>query len=172
MEETVILFLNKNDVNFKLKNGVLFFKENPFSGTVNEFYEDKKIKSISAYHQGKRHGKYFGWYQNKQKWFERFYQDGIKKGVHKGWFKDGQKMFDYQLNKNGVYNGSVKDWYFNGQLEKHFNFVDGKEVGSQKMWTINGKIRSNFYTVNNERHGLIGLKKCASVVDHKTENRQ
>ncbi|WP_282072950.1 hypothetical protein [Polaribacter atrinae] len=77
-------------------------------------------------------------------------------------------MFEYHISDKGVYDGSVKDWHYNGQLAKHFNFVDGKETGSQKMWNANGKIRANFYTVNGDRHGLIGLKNCVSVL--KIEN--
>ena len=40
--------------------------------------------------------------------------------------------------------------------------MEGKERGSQKMWDLDGKITANFYTVENERHGLIGLKNCIS----------
>ena len=77
-------------------------------------------------------------------------------------------MFEYHFNKIGLYDGSVKDWYESGTLSKHFNFVYGVEEGSQKMWNFSGKITANFYTVNSDRHGLIGLKKCVSVT-HKNE---
>lgn len=160
---------NKNNPNFKLKNGVLWFDDKPYSGTVNEFYVDGNLKSSSEYYQGKREGKFFGFYPNKKKWFERYYAKGIKIKTHKGWFQNEQQMFEYQLNNKGVYNGFVKDWYANGQLAKHFNFADGKEFGSQKMWQPSGKIKANFFTVNGDRHGLIGLKKCVSVVNTKNE---
>ena len=32
------------------------------------------------------------------------------------------------------------------------------------MWKVNGKIRANFFTIKGERHGLIGLKNCVSVI--------
>lgn len=160
---------NKSDTRFKLKNGVLFFEDAPYSGTVNSFYEDGSLKSLSTYYQGKREGQYFGFYPNEQKWFERYYSKGLKTKMHKGWFRNGQQMFEYQFNNNGVYNGFIKDWHANGQLAKHFNFVDGKESGSQKMWKIDGKIRANFFTVKGERHGLIGLKNCVSVVKSEIE---
>ncbi|MCL7753464.1 hypothetical protein [Polaribacter sp. Z022] len=156
---------NKNDVNFSLKNGILFYENKVYSGVINDFYDNGNIKSTSQYFEGKREGKYFGWYLNKNKSFQRFYKNGIKTGTHLGWFKDGSKMFEYQLNNKGVYHGYVKDWHQNGQIAKHFNFIDGKENGSQKMWQLNGKIRANFYTINNERHGLIGLKNCVSVIN-------
>ena len=71
-------------------------------------------------------------------------------------------MFLYHFNNKGRYHGAVKDWHSNGILGKHFNFMEGKERGSQKMWDLDGKITANFYTVENERHGLIGLKNCIS----------
>lgn len=160
---------NKNNPDFKLKNGVLFFVDKPYSGTVNEFYTDGNLKSTSTYCQGKREGKYFGFYPDKKKWFERYYTKGIKIKTHKGWFPNEQQMFEYQFNNKGVYNGFVKDWHSNGQLAKHFNFDNGKESGSQKMWKPTGKIRANFYTIHGDRHGLIGLKNCVSVVNTEIE---
>ena len=161
---------NKGDAKFKLTNGVLFFDKIPFSGTVNDFYIDGKLKSTSEYYLGKRHHKYFGFYRNGNKWFERFYVNGLKSDEHKGWFENGQQMFHYQFNNKGLYDGFVKDWHLNGTQAKHFNFMKGKESGPQKMWFLNGKIRANFHTINGERHGLIGLKKCISVLSKKNIN--
>ncbi len=161
---------NSNDENFVLKNGILYHIEKPYSGIVKELYSNKKTKTVSEYYNGKREGIFLGYYNNGNKWFERFYSKGIKIGTHKGWFENGQLMFEYQLNNKGMYNGSVKDWHFNGQLAKHFNFKNGKEFGSQKMWKLSGKIRANFYTVNGERHGLIGLKNCVTVATKEKDN--
>ena len=80
---------NKNDVNFSLKNGILFYENKVYSGVINDFYDNGNIKSTSQYFEGKREGKYFGWYLNKNKSFQRFYKNGIKTGTHLGWFKDG-----------------------------------------------------------------------------------
>jgi antitoxin component YwqK of YwqJK toxin-antitoxin module len=155
-------------VEFELINGVLFFKEKAYSGIVNEFYSSKNIKTKSEYYKGKRHGFYKGWYMNGNKWFQRFYTKGLKSNIHRGWYLNGNQMFEYQFNKNGLYDGSVKDWHEKGILGKHFNFVNGIQEGSQKMWDLSGKISANFYAVNRDRHGLIGLKKCVSVI-HKDE---
>ncbi len=156
--------IDKSKVDLKLNNGILYFRNTPYSGIVNEFYVDGNIKSKSEYYQGKRQGFFKGWYKDGMQWFKRSYVKGLKSGTHKGWHKNGKQMFEYHFNDKGVYHGSVKDWHFNGILAKHFNFVLGKESGSQKMWDLKGKIRANFFTVNAERHGLIGLKKCVSVL--------
>ena len=154
---------NKKDAHFKLKNGVLFFKEKKYSGIVNEFYPKGEIKSMSQYYEGQREGMFFGWYSDGTHWFERFYKKGLKSSTHKGWYNNGNQMFLYHFNNKGRYHGAVKDWHPNGILGKHFNFMEGKERGSQKMWDLDGKIKANFYTVENERHGLIGLKNCISI---------
>jgi len=160
---------SRDDAGFKVMNGILFLDEHPYSGIVNEFYPNGNLKSKSENYQGKRHGYYFGWYPSGNRWFERFYTSGIKTGVHLGWFENKQQLFQYQFNNNGMYNGAVKDWHKNGVLAKHFNFKEGKEAGSQRMWEVDGKIRANFYTVNGERHGLIGLKNCGSVITNENE---
>lgn len=159
---------DRKAVEFKLINGVLRFKGKAYSGVVNEFYVGGSLKTASEYDQGKRQGFYRGWYANGKKWFERFYTKGLKSQVHRGWYANGNQMFEYHFNSNGRYDGSVKEWHTDGTLAQHFNFVDGVENGHQRMWNLSGKITANFFTVNNDRHGLIGLKKCVSVV-HKNE---
>ncbi|MDA9339433.1 hypothetical protein N9Q68_00520 [Polaribacter sp.] len=159
---------DKSAVEFELINGVLFFKEKTYSGIANEFYSSGKLKTKSEYYQGKRYGTYKGWYESGNKWFERFYTNGLKSQIHRGWYLNGNQMFEYYFNTKGLYHGSVKDWHENEIVAKHFNFVDGVEDGSQKMWDLSGKITANFYTVNRDRHGLIGLKKCVSIL-HKNE---
>lgn len=169
VEESVIsiptIEKNRNDVNFELKNGVLFYEEKPYLGIVNLYYDSNKLKSSSQYYNGRKEGFYNGFYENGTIWFKRYYAKGQKVNTHKGWYENGQKLFEYQFNDEGEYNGFVKEWYSNGQLRKHFNFKNGKEKGTQKMWQSSGKIKANFYTVNGNRHGLIGLKNCISVLD-------
>lgn len=154
---------NRNNIGFKLKNGVLYFFQKPYSGIVEEYYPKEKLKSRANYYQGKRQGVFNGWYMNGGRWFNRFYTNGLKTGVHRGWFDNGKQMFEYHFNMEGVYDGKVTEWYKNGTLLKEFHYKDGKEDGSQKMWQLNGKIKANFVTKEGERFGLIGLKKCYTV---------
>lgn len=155
---------NINDANFKLDNGVQLFNGIPYSGIIIEFYKDGVLKSKSQYFEGRREGFYNGWYFSGNIKFERTYSNGLKTSIHKGWYDTKAQKFEYYFNNVGAYNGSVKEWYSNGTLAKHFNFEKGKENGSQKMWNPNGNIRANFFTVNGERHGLIGLKNCVSIM--------
>ena len=135
---------NSSDVNFKLANGVLLFDDVPYTGYVNEFYENEKLKSKSQYFEGKRQGYFNGWYSSGNKWFERFYNNGMKVGVHLGWYDSKLKKFEYHFNNYGSYEGSVKEWHSNGNLAKHFNFKKGKERGSQKNVETKRKYQSQF----------------------------
>lgn len=162
---TKLITKEKRDTNFELKNGILYYNGDPYSGVLNEGYDNGKLKSSSVYKEGERSGFYKGWYPKGNKWFERYYINNAKTGIHLGWYDNKVKMFEYQFNTKGEYDGYVKNWYPNGVLAKHFIFEKGKETGTQKMWNDEGKIKANFYTVNGERHGLIGLKKCVSVLE-------
>jgi antitoxin component YwqK of YwqJK toxin-antitoxin module len=147
----------------KLNNGVLFYNNTPFNGTLKSFNHVNKTKNTVSYLNGKKEGAERKIFLNDSLAEIRFYKKGLKVGVHKGWTRKGQQMFEYPYSKNGVYHGAIKEWYDNGQLVRVFNYVNGKEAGSQKMWLSNGNIRANYTVVNGERFGLIGLKKCYSV---------
>lgn len=141
-----------------LINGVLFYKDAPFTGNLQSYYRDKILKSDIQYLKGKKQGSEIHWQDSGQKIVERYYHEGMKSGVHKSWWKNGNLKFEYHFNTKGEYQGSVKEWYKTGQIFKDFNYVNGKEVGKQRLWKINGAIRANYEVVNGERFGLIGLK--------------
>ncbi|MEP3836056.1 MAG: hypothetical protein ABJM36_00315 [Algibacter sp.] len=155
--------VNAQDVNLKLGNGVLFYKDLPFTGYLVSYYEPLKLKSKIEYVDGKKHGSENQWYINGDKSIERFYKKGFKTGIHNSWWKDGTPKFEYHFNEKGKFHGVVKEWYKNSQIFRDFNYVEGKEVGHQRMWKNDGTIKANYEVVNNERFGLIGLKKCYTV---------
>lgn len=157
------------DVNLKLENGILFYKENPFKGTLVSYYEVEKLKSQVEYIDGKKHGSEKQWYANGDKLIERFYKEGFKTDIHKSWWEDGTQKFEYHFNKKGEFHGFVKEWYKSGQIFRDFNYVAGKELGSQRLWKDNGSIKANYEVVNGERFGLIGLKKCYTVTVNEDE---
>lgn len=147
----------------KLINGVLFYKDMPYTGLVQTYFEGYVLKSDIQYEKGKKQGAENHWYKNGSKLIARFYLEGLKSGIHKSWWKNGYLKFVYHFNTNGEYQGSVKEWYKTGQIYKDFNYIKGKEVGRQRLWRLDGAIRANYDVVNGERFGLIGLKKCYTV---------
>lgn len=155
--------VNASDENLKLDNGVLFYNESPFDGTLVSYYKTEKLKSKIQYINGKKHGAEIQWYINGNKLMERFYHEGFKTGIHKSWWEDGKPKFEYHFNQKGEFHGTVKEWYKNGQPYRYCNYVEGKEHGSQRMWKGDGSIKANYEVVNGERFGLIGLKRCYNV---------
>ena len=157
------------NTNLKLDNGVLFLKEIPFSGILRTYYPTAELKSEIEYVYGKKNGYERQWYKNGEFLIERFYKNGFKTGIHKAWFSSGKLKFEYHFNDNGEFHGQVREWYKNSQIFRDFNYEDGKEVGSQRLWKDDGTIKANYEVVNNERFGLIGLKKCYTVTVNEDE---
>ena len=152
-----------------LINGILYYKNVPFSGNIVSNYDASKLKSETQYDKGRKHGFEKQWLYNGHLILNRYYIKGNKAGIHKAWWENGSLKFEYHFNNEGEYNGTVKEWYKSGQIFLAFNYNEGKEVGSQKMWKLDGSLRANYEVVNGERFGLIGLKKCYQVTVGSTE---
>jgi len=158
--QLILLAENKQ---LSTQNGVLYYNDTPFSGTIKKFDDVNQTKNSTHYLKGKKEGEERKLFLNDSLAEIRFYKNGFKVGIHKSWFENGQQKFEYPYSNSGFYSGTMKEWYPNGQLVRAFNYVNGKESGSQKMWLSNGNIRANYTVVNGERFGLIGLKKCYSI---------
>ncbi|MBL4605878.1 MAG: hypothetical protein JKY02_09535 [Flavobacteriaceae bacterium] len=168
-QQPEFLSLKSDNESLKLDNGTLFYKDVPFYGTLEQYDAVNETENLCEYVAGKKQGKETKKYLNDTLAEERFYKKGLKVGVHKGFWKNGALKFEYHYNEKGVYHGTFKEWYQNGQALKEFNYINGKENGSQKMWLMNGNIRANYVVKDGERFGLIGLKKCytVNVIDEK-----
>ena len=167
---TIVVLVN--DSNLKLENGVLFYNNSKFSGSI-EWYHDnsEKLKSSANYKLGSKHGIETFWYKNDSVAAKRFYTKGLKTGTHEASWPNGNRKFVYHFNEKGEYHGNIKEWYKTGNVFRDFNYVNGKEVGSQRLWYQNRKIKANYVVVNGERFGLIGLKKCYRVSLNSDEIR-
>jgi len=155
---SMIISDSHNDL--ELNNGILFFGNETFNGTIISRYVNQSMKSEIQYLKGKKNGFERHWYKNHTLAIDRTYHNGLKVGIHYGFWENGKKKFIYHFNDQGAYEGSVKEWFRTGQLLRHFNYVNGRESGKQQMWLENGKLRANYEVIDDERYGLIGLKKC------------
>lgn len=161
--EAPYLVLFKENKQLRIVNGVLYYNNAPFNGTLKSFDAVNQTNNTASFLEGKKEGEERKYFLNDSLAELRYYKKGLKIGKHKSWRTNGKQKFEYPYNNKGVYHGTIKEWYPNGQLVREFNYVDGKESGSQKMWLSNGNIKANYRVVNGERFGLIGLKKCYSV---------
>lgn len=150
---------NITDDNLSFSNGVMLYKEKPYSGILFS-----KIDTVTTYNaiylEGKKHGK-------EQKFFYkgdlaelRYYTNGKKSGTHRTWWNKEQIKLEYHFDTAGNQIGTQREWYSNGQLFKEFNYHNGKEDGTQKSWDITGKINANYIVIDGERFGFIGSKNC------------
>ncbi|MEC3908344.1 hypothetical protein VOI54_15040 [Tamlana sp. 2201CG12-4] len=161
--------LVNTDERLKLVNGVMFFNEAIFNGNILSYYKNGVLKSDVQYIDGRKHGYEKQWHTDASLREERYYKNGFKSGIHKGWWRDKTLKFEYHFNEKGEYEGRVREWYKTGQLFRDFNYVSGKEVGRQRLWKVDGTIKANYEVVNQERFGLIGLKKCYTVTVNSDE---
>lgn len=166
MSNKVVL---ESDSKLELVNGVLFDSEKPFSGILISKYHTEALKSEIQYRKGKKHGFEKKWSITGDLLEERFYIKGLKSGIHKAWWQEGSPQFEYHFNDHGEFHGMVKEWYASGQQYMDFNYVNGKENGNQRLWKEDGAVKANYTVINNERFGLIGLKKCYTVTVNKDE---
>lgn len=153
----------KTDANLHIENGVTFYEDAPYSGTVISYYKTDSLAYRASYYQGRKQGKEEKWHSNGVLAVERFYNKGIKVGLHRGWWENSHLKFEFYFDDKGAYHGTAKEWFVDGTLYRDFNYVHGKEEGSQKLYKPNGNIRANYVVRNGERYGLIGLKRCDPV---------
>lgn len=146
-------------------NGVLYHDAALYSGVYQLFHPNGQMKSRTAYQHGRKHGSDETWYTSGAKQTERSYRNGVKTGVHQGWWENGQPKFLHPFDEKGAYHGVVKEWYESGQLYQELTFQHGDEDGTQKAWKTDGRIKANYVVKNGERFGLIGLKRCVTVVN-------
>ena len=144
-----------------LKDGIMYYQDNPFSGTLYSKVDTIIIAKI-PYFKGKKHGKEEKYYYNGAPAAERYFTHGKKSGTHKAWWNNGQLEFIHQFDSHGNPTGIQRNWYATGQLSKEFNYSNGKEYGTQRKWDANGKITTNYQVINGERFGLIGSENCKS----------
>lgn len=81
------------------KNGFCreFLFENGVMQKEISYYVNGNIEREFTYYNGKRHGKYIGYFEDgKTKMFETNYVNGIMDGMQYGWNKDGTLRYEEQ----------------------------------------------------------------------------
>jgi len=60
-------------------------------------------------------------------------------GIAKDTYKDGKPKAEYPF-KNGLIEGTVREWWPNGQKSAETEFQKGERVGKNTEWTQTGKL--------------------------------
>lgn len=118
------------------------FNDKILNGDVYQMFGDKKVP-LGKMKDGKKEGKWIGWYKNGQKLSEGIYKDGKRDGLwtdwnKSGWYESGQKNYEGTY-KDGKEDGLVTWWYVDGQKESEGTYKDGKPDGLHTEWERNGQ---------------------------------
>ena len=136
----------------ELRDGVLFAagEQQPFSGTLVEFYSTAVRKLSIDIRDGKAHGRSRGWFDNGQLEVEESFVAGISHGPRTRWFPNGQEKSKAYI-ENGQISGEYKEWHENGQLAVVMNIENGQPSGNVESWHASGALKSR----SQMKHGQV-----------------
>ena len=127
-------------------------------GIVKEYYPSGKLKSEENYVDGQLNGKVITYYENGNIEYEQNYKDGKLEGLTKAYYESGN--IEYEENyKDDKLDGLLKKYYENGQLSIEENYKDGKLEGEIVFYDENG---------NMELKAIYKDDKADKVIDVKT----
>jgi len=89
----------------------------------------------------------------------RMYLRGVKTGVHRGWWPNGMPQFECTF-KDGLSEGTCREWFENGQLATLHRFHDGVATGFQQGWSVRGEPQFSYEMRDGRRYGLLGALTC------------
>lgn len=152
----VMMFLGPNDSSpsvelreltrsqLELRDGEVLHvsgEQEPFDGTVVEYYQDMKKRIALEIRDGKPHGISRGWFENGQLEVEETFVKGVSDGKRIRWYENGAKKSEAVIVA-GVIEGRFVRWYDNGELEAVVEMTGGKANGVSRGWYRSGQEKS------------------------------
>jgi len=152
------------DDTFVQDYGVFYHKEEPFTGTVLDTFENGELELRIVYLDGQENGLSQKWYANGQICWENNYLKGKKEGNQQSWWSNGQIKYEGS-SRLDLKEGEQLSWHQNGVMAEAKYYTDGREDGNQKSWNSEGKLISNYTFKNGKRYGIVGRQDCYSVIE-------
>lgn len=156
----------KDSLRLVSEKGLVFYKNQPFSGISVQDYPDGNREETIEYLHGKPHGKNYKWFKNGLKSYEATYQNGALDGTVFSWWENGNLRSQSSI-ANGLLDGVQWQWYKSGKKFKKITLVNGQEEGLQQSWRENGKIYNNYEARNGRTFGLKRTKLCYELDNEK-----
>ncbi len=151
--------ISQDSLKLHPNEGLVYHKDNVFTGT-SVFFDENETKRISIdYLQGKKHGIYKKWFENGRLSFEAQFSQGKQHGLTQTWWRNGQLRSKSQYQE-GMAHGVQLQWYKSGAKFKRQNLVKGQEQGLQQSWRENGKLYNNYEAKNGRIFGLKRANLC------------
>src|ERR1700753_3912444 len=94
------LSINGADGYLKQQQGVLYYKNTPFTGRLYLLYANGDTAKLTEYSRGREQGTMKSWYPNQRLAQLRFFENGRKTGLHRGWLPDGKPRFTYYFEND------------------------------------------------------------------------
>ena len=108
-------------------------------GIVKEYYPSGKLKAEENYIDGQVNGKVITYYENGNIRYEQNYKDGKLEGLTKAYYESGK--LNLELNyTNDLLDGLSKEYYENGQLSAQENYKEGKRNGELVNYDEKGNV--------------------------------
>lgn len=154
------------------EKGLVFYKDEPFSGISIEYYpDDLSLAERMPYHEGIKHGHTQKWFEDGLLSYEAYYDKGQLIDSSRTWWKNGN-IRSQSFYIDGEIHGTQRQWYISGALFKELNYNMGVEEGMQKAWRENGKIYNNFETKNGRIFGLKRANLCFSLDNEEIKTKE
>jgi antitoxin component YwqK of YwqJK toxin-antitoxin module len=107
------------------------------NGEIKEYYENKKVKSITNYKNDKLNGRHAMFFENGNQEIEENFVNSSYEGVKKEWYENGNLKEESNF-KNNKKEGVCKFYYSNGQIQSYATYSDGLSIGDEYEWYDNG----------------------------------
>jgi antitoxin component YwqK of YwqJK toxin-antitoxin module len=152
-----------SDPNIKIFAGKVFYKNEPFTGTLLEEIAVLGQIQTTEFQNGVEDGEQISIVLGGQVLEKRYYENGMKEGIHRSWFPNGNRRL-YSKFINGRYVGDRMEWFDNGQLAIYEKYDENSKILVTKKWNQNGKIYMNVvFSDDGSSVGLPGSKICKPI---------
>ena len=109
----------------------------PYTGWTKSTYDNRRIKVLEQFSDGKRDGLSIELYQSGRLKHKECFKDNLLHGRRTEWYFKGRKKMEGNWNE-GKKDGLEKWWYGNGEQKSEKIFNDGKFM-SAVVWKPNGE---------------------------------
>ena len=139
-------------------NDWVFYRGQPFTGTLIERFPNGVVFQESNYLNGQRSGPTFeyGFTGAIRAWWH--FREGKKDGRQVGWYIEGPRRFEYRY-RAGVYHGVQTDWHMSGQIFNQQVYFDGVE-SARKVFFATSEVFSNYAKKDGRTYGINGGELC------------
>ena len=159
VENKVTIVVAKSEVELRPNEGLVYYRDQPFTGRVISKYTNDVTAEAIDYESGKKEGYHRKWFANGELSFQAIWVKGLLDGVSKSWWRNGNQRSE-ALQVLGKLHGIQLQWYKSGVQFKERNMNKGVEKGMQRTWRENGKVYNNYEARNGRIFGLKRASLC------------